>query len=778
MMNWWQRLFGDDSDPVEQKDGLPDEREQRPILEESPFALRAGRFEDRNRRAAVKMMAQYPAQRQSAPKVVPSENEKSGPSSRQEKSITAAKGERHYRQAATDAAKLSAKKSKQPFKLTKVPSPVFGYRKPPDNFYRDPGSEGLLSRQKEAAEKRQIQEVQARQQIDQMVSRKPLHSSELERPALERLSAHEAAKHKQLIVQETVAVPPSADNVDIPIIAQERNSTEAQSAAPTETAKKADEKKEWMMPVTTRLPHSTHRPAGSSNIPFNVLMFHSDRSPAAQGTGKAERPFVHKSRNAQTSGLQLPLDLLDDPPEISGDADQWIDEKKAILAETLSDFHVSADIIGFVQGPSITRFDIHLHPGVKMSKVVNLTEDIKLSLAVKQIRIAPVPGKSAVGIEIPNEDPRPVVLKEIIRAAAFSESKAPLTAALGEDVSGKQVMTDLAKMPHGLIAGATGSGKSVCIHSLIISLIYRTRPEDLRLLLVDPKVVELAPYKNLPHLAAPVLTEPRDAALALKWAVEEMEKRYRRFAGCGVRDIRGYNRRQEQIGAQENHLPYLIIIIDELADLMMVAPQDVEESVCRIAQKARAAGIHLLLATQRPSVDVITGLIKSNIPTRIAFSVSSQTDSRTILDAGGADRLLGRGDMLFMENGTQGLKRIQGCFVSDEEIRRVTDAFDHDDQPEYLFTPGDFQPSGGDADSRDELFEEAAVFVVDQGQASVSSIQRHFRVGYPRAARLVDELESRNVISGANGSKPRQVLVNKESLQELVSEGFNEGQGE
>ncbi|GGE55273.1 DNA translocase SftA [Pullulanibacillus camelliae] len=509
-----------------------------------------------------------------------------------------------------------------------------------------------------------------------------------------------------------------------------------------------------------------------SSIPFNVLMFGADRISARKKKpldhsepSERSEPVKRQGTESTKPSSSLTLDLLNDPPESLEDDSQWIHEKQMILEETLLNFHVKAEIVGHVQGPAVTRFELKLHPGVKINKILNLTEDIKLSMAAKQIRIAPVPGKSIVGIEIPNGGRKPVFLKQLLQSEHYLNSHSPLTATLGMDVSGQQVVTDLAKMPHGLIAGATGSGKSVCIHSLLLSLIYKTSPEDLRMILIDPKVVELAAYQQLPHLAAPLITQPKEAALALKWAVAEMEERYQRFAKKGVRDIQRYNRAIQETA--EEKMPYIVIVIDELADLMMASPQDVEEAICRIAQKARAAGIHMLLATQRPSVDVITGLIKSNIPTRIAFSVSSQADSRTILDAGGAERLLGQGDMLFVENGARDMKRLQGAFVTDEEIDRVTEALKHVEPMPFLFDIEQIQERRMDVESEeDDLFEEAAMFVIEQGQASVSSLQRRFRIGYNRAARLVDQLEAGAIISEANGSKPRQVLVNKDTFSE------------
>ncbi|SQC70671.1 Septum-associated FtsK-like translocase of DNA [Listeria fleischmannii subsp. fleischmannii] len=406
--------------------------------------------------------------------------------------------------------------------------------------------------------------------------------------------------------------------------------------------------------------------------------------------------------------------------------------------------------------------------GVKVSKITNLTDDIKLSLAAKDIRIeAPIPGKSTIGIEIPNQSSRPVMLSEIMNTPVFKDNKSPLTAALGLDISGAPIVTDLQKMPHGLIAGATGSGKSVCINSLLVSLLYKARPDELKLLLIDPKMVELAPYNRIPHLVSPVITDAKAATAALKWAVEEMERRYQLFSHAGVRNMERYNSLSEAEGHSGEKLPYILIIIDELADLMMVAPNDVEEAISRIAQKARACGIHMIVATQRPSVDVITGLIKANIPTRISFSVSSSIDSRTILDATGAEKLLGKGDMLFLPSGVSKPVRLQGTFVSDEEIDAVVQHVRNQGDPNYLFEEQELLAKETMREEEDELFDEACDFVMKQNAASTSLLQRHFRIGYNRAARLMETLENYNIVSGTNGSKPRDVIITREQLEIL-----------
>nr|WP_239534562.1 DNA translocase FtsK [Priestia taiwanensis] len=462
------------------------------------------------------------------------------------------------------------------------------------------------------------------------------------------------------------------------------------------------------------------------------------------------------------------LSLLNIPPHSQGNDEEWIKEQAELLHTALQNFNVGAKVVHYTQGPAVTRFEVQPDPGVKVNKITNLTDDIKLNLAAKDIRIeAPIPGKNTVGIEVPNRTSKPVMLREILRTPAFTKDESPVPVALGLDISGKPIVTDVKKMPHGLIAGATGSGKSVCINAILLSILYKAQPHEVKLMLIDPKMVELAPYNNIPHLVSPVITDVKAATAALKWAVEEMERRYEMFAHAGVRDLTRFNELAKKHGGQGEPLPYLVIVIDELADLMMVAPGDVEESICRIAQKARACGIHLLLATQRPSVDVITGLIKANIPTRLAFTVSSQIDSRTIIDTNGADKLLGRGDMLFLENGSSKPVRVQGVYVSDEEIERVVSHVKKQMGPNYLFKQEDLVLKATTSDVDDDLFYEACEFVIEQGGASASSLQRKFRIGYNRAARLVDMMEAQGIISEARGSKPREVLITEDELTDM-----------
>ena len=459
------------------------------------------------------------------------------------------------------------------------------------------------------------------------------------------------------------------------------------------------------------------------------------------------------------------------------------------LQKTLYSFGVQAKVENVSVGPAITRYELKPAEGVRVSKIANLADDIALNLAAETIRIeAPIPGKQAVGIEVPNTEKETVHFRDVVESDEFQDAKSKLSVALGKDVAGNMAITDIAKMPHALIAGATGSGKSVCINTIIASIIYKAKPSEVKFVMVDPKVVELSVYNGIPHLLIPVVTDPKKAAGALAWAVQEMDNRYNVFAQKGVRDLKGYNALAEKEDGM-GKLPQIVIIIDELADLMMVAAKEVEDSICRLAQKARAAGMHLIIATQRPSVDVITGIIKANIPSRIAFAVSSQVDSRTILDQVGAEKLLGKGDMLFYPSGAPKPTRIQGAFVSDDEVEKIVsfvksngeakysedilESIEKNNNPEKEPT----EKGGKDnEDNTDEHLMEAIDLVVETGQASTSFIQRRFNVGYARAGRIIDQMEERGIISGYQGSKPRQVLMSKERWAELkMGTSPNEG---
>jgi DNA segregation ATPase FtsK/SpoIIIE, S-DNA-T family len=563
---------------------------------------------------------------------------------------------------------------------------------------------------------------------------------------------------------------------------------------------------------TVEKPPEVSKPA-RSHLPFNVLMLKQDKrkmqnnarqsrmetrqqrekkveeklalqeentvSPQPKETVKLDETETQGKEAAESynqiakaakkkEGYAFPSMEILSPPVSKQMSNEWLEAQKQLLDETLLNFNVRASVVNVTQGPSVTRFEVQPEPGVKVNKVTNLTDDIKLSLAAKDIRMeAPIPGKHTIGIEVPNKESRPVCISEVISSPAFQEQTSPLTAALGLDISGAPIVTDLSKMPHGLIAGATGSGKSVCINSVLVSLLYKATPDELKLLLIDPKMVELAPYNRIPHLVSPVITDVKAATAALKWAVEEMERRYELFAHTGCRDIKRFNELAKRNNQHSDILPYLVIVIDELADLMMMSPADVEEAICRIAQKARACGIHLIIATQRPSVDVITGLIKANVPTRVAFSVSSQVDSRTIIDSGGAERLLGKGDMLFLENGSSKPVRLQGTFVSDDEIDDIIEFVRDQAEPNYLFQQDELIKKAQVTEEEDELFYEACEFVIDQGGASTSALQRRFRIGYNRAARLMGIMEAQGIISEQKGTKPRDVLISGDDLEAI-----------
>lgn len=507
---------------------------------------------------------------------------------------------------------------------------------------------------------------------------------------------------------------------------------------------------------------------------------------------QAEREF----RENLSSGIALtedegykfpPLSLLRKSQyENSSNAVNELDNTADRLVETLRSFGVETRIVDISRGPTVTRYELQPLPGVKISKITNLADDIALNLATAGVRIqAPIPNKSAVGIEVPNKNSVTVGVREIIESSEFAASKSKLTIAMGRDIAGNAVIGDIAKMPHGLIAGATGSGKSVCINSIIMSILYKATPDEVKLLMIDPKVVELGVYNGIPHLLVPVVTDPRKAAGALGWAVSEMEKRYKMFADRDVRNLSGYNKLVETLTDEPEvtKMPHIVIIIDELADLMMTAPREVEDSINRIAAKARAAGMHLLIATQRPSVDVVTGVIKANIPTRIAFAVSSQIDSRTILDTGGAEKLLGRGDMLYLPSDRNKPLRIQGAWVSESEVQAVVDYISNTQSVQFdeeilehmenaVLSDAEKNDKNKDQEENtvDELFAVAVKYVVDAGQASISMLQRKLRVGYARAGRLIDEMAARGLVSQSEGSKSREVLITREQYRELFGE--------
>jgi len=477
-----------------------------------------------------------------------------------------------------------------------------------------------------------------------------------------------------------------------------------------------------------------------------------------------EKPYIYP-----------PIELLGaDPQTGSGSSRAEMIENAKKLESTLKSFGVDAKVIQISKGPTVTRYELSPSQGVKVSKIVNLADDIALNLAASGIRIeAPIPGKAAVGIEVPNKETQSVYMRTILESDAFKEHPSKLAFALGQDIAGNPVVTDIAKMPHLLIAGATGSGKSVCINTLITSILYKADPKEVKLLLVDPKVVELSVYNGIPHLLIPVVTDPKKASSALNWAVREMLQRYNDFAAHGVRDIKGFNKMMEEKGDEKGKMSQIVIIIDELADLMMAAPGEVEDAICRLAQMARAAGMHLIIATQRPSVDVITGVIKANIPSRLAFAVSSGIDSRTILDMVGAEKLLGKGDMLFYPSGQSKPSRLQGAFVTDQEVEAIVDFLKKSSRPYYTQETIDqitaaAKVGGGEAEDSDEFFADAVDLILEKEKASVSMLQRQFRIGYNRAARLMDDLERHGIVGPEEGSKPRKVLITKSEWEEMT----------
>lgn len=650
---------------------------------------------------------------------------------------------------------------KRPFTATDVPSPVYAFNKRPSKF------EFAVT---EAEELSTIQEDLTIAPVDL------LDSAEAETIAfdteLNRQIEEEVVSVP--VTEEVVTEQPEVEVTPEPVEQQEpaRVSLITEEPAQTKTTTRSKQ-----------VESNRQEQLLKSRIPFNVMMVKKDKQALqkeeaqeinVQQPVEVEAEQMNTVREAQVTTASYPTNYefpsfsLLHPPVSKREDDSWLQMQQEMLDETLENFNVQASVVNRTQGPAVTRFEVQPEKGVKVSKITNLTDDIKLNLAAKDIRIeAPIPGKSTVGIEIPNQTSRPVMLSELMNTEAFQSSTSPLTAALGLDISGTPIITDLQKMPHGLIAGATGSGKSVCINSLLVSLLYKATPDQLKLLLIDPKMVELAPYNRIPHLVSPVITDAKAATVALKWAVEEMERRYQLFSHTGVRNMEKYNEYASHPDHTGEKLPYILIVIDELADLMMVAPNDVEESISRIAQKARACGIHMIVATQRPSVDVITGLIKANIPTRVSFSVSSQIDFRTILDASGAEKLLGKGDMLFLPSGASKPVRLQGTFVSDEEIDAVVAHVRSQGEADYIFEEQELLVKETAKENTDELFEEACDFVLSQNAASTSLLQRHFRIGYNRAARLMESLENHQIVSGINGSKPRDVIITKDQLAKL-----------
>ena len=540
-------------------------------------------------------------------------------------------------------------------------------------------------------------------------------------------------------------------------------------------------------PVSTAASRESLAPQRESMTPQREPVSAPGRPQVSAPTTELQKDMAQVEKKVPKKYMFPPISRLQKGVAATGDSTRELKDTAMRLQQTLNTFGVKVTITDISQGPSVTRYELQPEQGVKVSKIVGLADDIKLNLAATDIRIeAPIPGKAAIGIEVPNKENMPVALRDLLETPEFRDFPSNIAFAVGKDIAGKVVVTDIAKMPHMLIAGATGSGKSVCINTLIMSILYKAHPDDVKLIMVDPKVVELSVYNGIPHLLIPVVTDPKKASAALHWGVSEMEDRYRKFADFNVRDLKGYNKKVESM--QENgeaeapaKLPQIVIIVDELADLMMVCPGEVEESICRLAQLARAAGIHLIIATQRPSVDVITGLIKANMPSRVAFSVSSGVDSRTILDMNGAEKLLGKGDMLFYPQGYTKPARIQGAFVSDKEVSDVVDflknqtlgnvyAEDIEEKIKSMGSGSGGSASGGSESELDELFEKAGRFIIDKDKASIGMLQRVLKVGFNRAARIMDQLSEYGVVGEEEGTKPRKVLMSIEQFEQLVEE--------
>ncbi|CDQ39282.1 DNA translocase FtsK [Virgibacillus salexigens] len=658
------------------------------------------------------------------------------------------------------ANKVYKKDPDVPFKPTEVPSPIYGFR---------PRDEQKAKVENIPAYQRKVDEKNKEpfsSEINQEIRKESVEIAEREIAA----ETKEEEKVSELLHEEN-ATPASVNISEV----KDSSKQQPRKSEETENCSISEDRRRSSKRVNQREHKKQERQSGRATIPFNVMMTPRDKKNLMEKSKKAKRreseqkSEITKQELFNKKDTSIPYYLLDDIDRTNADDDHWVQQQQQLLEQTLKHFNVRAKVVNATQGPSVTRFEVQPELGVKVSKVKNLSDDLKLNMAARDIRIeAPIPGKNTIGIEIPNRKAQMVGLQGIFETDAFKRNTSPLTIALGLSIEGQPLITNIQKMPHGLIAGATGSGKSVCINTILISLLYKASHEEVKFLLIDPKMVELAPYNGIPHLVSPVITDVKAATAALKWAVTEMEDRYEKFVHEGVRDIERYNQKMDKQQRTQDKLPFIVIVIDELADLMMVSPQDVEDAISRIAQKARACGIHLLLATQRPSVDVITGLIKANIPTRIAFSVSSQVDSRTILDTSGAEKLLGKGDMLFIENGAGKSMRLQGPFVSDEEIERVTNYTRSIAEPNYLFEQEELLEQVAMDEEEDDHLKDAVKFVLEQNGASTSLLQRHFKIGYNRAARLIDSLEQRGIISGQNGSKPREVLVTASQVEEML----------
>lgn len=732
--------------------------------EEPQFQTERNRNEYKHQHVQTRVTYQYPNKNSFRFPVIPDEAEKRA-------DIPTYKRERKVKEEKTNEINPKPKQPKpekkvykrdhnQPFQPTEVASPIYGYQKRKNKEVEN--IPAFIRKQEDTSrktEERAADYQEENQTPEYTVT--AVHPVEIEPvPSIvEQAQHYEATDETEEDTGEQASVEELAEEEPVATL----ESPVQHSEVPMENIH--SEKKN----IAVEKVEPKQKEEGPKQVPFNVIMTPLDKKKlmdkkrTGQKSQEQQKQIVPEQPNKQ-----LPYHLLNDPEQKSNDDQLWVSSQQELLEETLKHFNVRAKVVNATQGPSVTRFEVQPELGVKVSKVRNLSDDLKLNMAAKDIRIeAPIPGKNTIGIEVPNLKSQMVGLQEIFETESFKQSTSPLTIALGLSVEGLPMITNISKMPHGLIAGATGSGKSVCINTILISLLYKANHQDVKFLLIDPKMVELAPYNGIPHLVSPVITDVKAATAALKWAVNEMEERYEKFVQEGVRDIERFNEKMKKQNRVTEKMPFIVIVIDELADLMMISPQDVEDAISRIAQKARACGMHLLVATQRPSVDVITGLIKANIPTRIAFSVSSQVDSRTIIDNAGAEKLLGKGDMLFVENGAGKSIRLQGAFVSDEEIERVTSHARSIAPANYLFEQEQLLEQMTVDEEEDVLLHQAIEFVLNQNSASTSLLQRQFKIGYNRAARLIDSLEHKGIISQQNGSKPRDVLVSKAQMEEL-----------
>lgn len=654
----------------------------------------------------------------------------------------------------------------------------------------DSAKDDAIRRMDAAKERREEREKerekeQARRRMEKKVSGVALDT---------KLPSPDKKKYKSDDINEITL----SDIEDMPVV-QEENKV----ALTATNGSQEMEQPVWQEPVihTLNEPEPIAEPKAESNLPKEpvhpVMEEEKPRKNKKQDKMEIEdevaavEESIVKQENSGGRYVFPPVELLKKGNAgASGDTRDYLNQTAAKLKETLKNFGINITITAINCGPAVTRYEFQPEMGVKVSKIVNLADDIKMNLAAADIRIeAPIPGKAAIGIEVPNKESIPVMFRDLVESEEFHANKSPIAFAAGKDIAGKVMIADIAKMPHLLIAGATGSGKSVCINTIIMSILYRADPEDVKLIMIDPKVVELSVYNGIPHLFIPVVTDPKKAAGALHWAVAEMTDRYQKFAEYGVRDLKGYNQKVEGIKDIDDpdkpkKMPQIVIIVDELADLMMVAPGDVEDAICRLAQLARAAGIHLVIATQRPSVNVITGLIKANMPSRIAFSVTSGVDSRTILDMNGAEKLLGKGDMLYYPQGLQKPLRVQGAFVSDKEVSDVVEFLkEHNEGEGYssdieermnnisVSASTGADAASGDGNDRDAYFLDAAKLLIDKDKGSIGMIQRYFKVGFNRAARIMDQLEEAGVVGPDEGTKPRQVLMSPEQLEAFIEEG-------